>query len=1315
MSQLGRGARPLSAPVLQWFVDRHDALERFAAVLSCGHAALLTVEGPTGIGKTWFLEQLWQEAERQGRPAAGLELRSAGVADDLWIVHRLALGFGLEHFPTLSRTLENAEKLEVVIKIEGGGGGNVTIRDSEIHAPVAGGSIVQGNTFNLKARDPQIQRIWLDRFDDAFFADLAHLAAARGAVFMFDEVEHVSSPAGFVAGSEAPRASAAQLWLVEQLLWRLGDGQLPAVQVVLAGQKLPLLPSSWQGLAIALHLDELPAEEVRKYLEARKGQVIPQETVSEVFRWTKGRPDLVAALADRADLDLPESQESDPGRLLEILVQAILDERARLEAEDSQEPRLRDALRAAAVPEWFDAGVLAGLGIPDPDARLADLRNYSFVQPGQRGWCILREEARRVLLASWSDSPAGLAELQRRAFGYFAARAQSLTDSDEQRELAIEAVGNLLAIDEAAGCARMRRLCEEWEDAYWVVAYGALLARAGRAPGLRTPTSTWLDYLGGRLALLQDQPNTAVAAFQTSQAAAEPSSDLYVLGGEGLGEALAAQGDWSAAAEHYQRALEYYTGRGDQAGLGRVQLLLGTAYLDEARSLGPPIEPHLERAGGPGAWLRRAPAILVSLPFVLYAWLIRRWHFLPPLQQTMDYRNWTLMRLLLSSVSCARDAETAFEASGLREMLPLAWRRLGQAYHLLGWWHEADVRFQQVRNSSLAAANRYWRAQILVEQAEAQHAAGDLGKARKNLEESAEVFDLFKDDASAAEARTLLGQVHLEAGESDLGLELLAANLSKLAAGGNRLAAGIALHRLRSWLQRRTGSPKEQAAVRQLVADVQDQVFLVRIPDRTAAALEAAVAAVLGLAMVTGTLALAASFGANLTSSGSFIAGLVSPANLLHALGWLALAAWCLLAVVALVGLILVTWSARRQARSGGDRTVAEGIAVDSKNLAMIDWHGQPVRQRTLAWSAVEALVTVERVLWRSPLALVSSLRLFGQALDLSVPATVLWYDQLKAEIERDLDASGVRYTRRRLDLHVMRSRSGLAFIVGVLLLLSGSALVYRWQILPFSVDLAAALGPPLMYLAVVALVVGPYWWLVLHPLWVRYHLQPRSTAPFVVAPAGAVLVALAFYLRLHVPYFAIRPTLDRFFFPLGFVLILAMPLWIVLARRWTRPLALRGGPAYPLAWRLAAIVVFVGALALTGIFAECEWYYDVTHNYQAITRFYYEDYPTAVVLFSQQIDDERNLATAYYYRGRAYLALGKPKEALADFQQIIRSGQAAAAHYWLSAEARLASGDRLGACIDLTFALTTPQWPLSAQEKTRAAEEFAKPCANNQ
>ena len=1340
MSQPPRVERPLSAPVLQWFVDRYDALEQFAAALRRGQAALLTVEGPTGIGKTWFLEQLWQEAEHQARPTTNLDLRWAGSVDDAWMVDRLAQGLGQEQFPTLMETLERGVELQVVakVKVEGGGGGNVNIHDSEINAPVAGGSIVQNVTFNLQTSDKKLRETWLNLVDDAFFTDLARLGASRGAVLLFDEVEHICPRGGAAAAPRAPGTAtaigtvaapeesgtseppAACLWLVSQLLWRLGNGLLPGVQVVLAGQKLPPLPSAWQDVVIALQLGELPAAEVRKYLEVRKGQVITEETVAAVCRWTKHRPDLVAALADRANLDVPPGEETDPGRLLEILVQAILDERAKLEDGDKQEPRLRDALRAAAVPEWFDVGVLAALSVLEPEARLTDLRNYSFVQPAPRNRWALRAEARRVLLASWSDAPSRLAELQRCAAAYFVDRAQATSDPGEKWEFSVEAAGNQLAVNEAAGCEQARRLCADWEDDYQVAAYGVLLARAGRVPGLRPPTTTWLAYLSGRLALLQDQAASAAAAFGTALAAAEPSSELYVLAGQGLGEALAAQGDWPAAVEQYEPAREYYTGRGDQASLGRVQLLLSTAYLDQARSLGPPLEPRLERAGGLAGWLRQVSVVLVSLPFVLYAWLIRRWRFLPPLQQTMDYRNWTLMRLLLSSVSCARDAQTTFnKTADLRKMLPLACRRLGQAYHLLGWWHEADARFREARESSLAAANRYWRAQVLVEQAEAQHAAGDLGQARKNLKESAQVLDLYKDEASAAEARTLLGQVHLEAGESALGRELLAANLPKLAAGGNRLAAGIALHRLRSWLQRRTGSPAEQAAVRQLVAGVQDQVFLVRVPDRTAAALEASVAAVLALALATGALALAASFGANLTSAGSFIAGLVSPANMLRTLAWLALLAWCLLVGVALVGLLLVTWSARRHAQTSGPcepgSAVSEGVAVDPVGLALVDQHGRPMPSQRLAWAEVEAFVTVDRVLWRAPLALVSGLRLFGQGLELSVPATVLWYDALKAEIEGHLDASGVQYAKQRLDLRVMRSRTGPVFVLGVLLLLAGSALVYRWQKLPVSVELAAALGPPLMYLAVVALVAGPYWWLALHPLWVHYHLQPRSAAPFVVATAGAVLVALAFYLRLRVPYFGIRPTLDRFFFPLGFVLILAMPLWIVLARRWTRPLAVRGGPAYPLAWRVTAAVVFVGALALTGIYTEREWYYDVTHNYQAITRFYYEDYSATVDLFSQQIEADRNLATAYYYRGRAYLALGQLAEAQADFQQIIRSGQAAAAHYWLSAEARLALNDRDGACADLMVALTTRQWPLSAQEKARAAEEFAKPCANNQ
>lgn len=248
MNQSPRAERPLSSHVLQWFVDRYDTLNQFAAALDRGSAALLTVEGPTGIGKTWFLERLWQEVERHGRPATNLDLRWAGSVDDAWMVDRLAQGLGQEQFPTLNDTLERGVKLEVVFRIEGGGG-NVNIQDSQVNAPVAGGSIVQGNTFYLKTQDKKLRESWLSLLDDAFFTDLALLGKSRGAVLLFDETEHICPHGSAAAAPQASGAAAtggttatpegpgpfeppeACLWLVSQLLWRMANGLLDGVKV----------------------------------------------------------------------------------------------------------------------------------------------------------------------------------------------------------------------------------------------------------------------------------------------------------------------------------------------------------------------------------------------------------------------------------------------------------------------------------------------------------------------------------------------------------------------------------------------------------------------------------------------------------------------------------------------------------------------------------------------------------------------------------------------------------------------------------------------------------------------------------------------------------------------------------------------------------------------------------------------------------------------------------------------------------------------------------------------------------------------------
>jgi hypothetical protein len=335
----GPSVPTLTGTVLQWFVDRQQALHRFGEMLAGRDPArVLLVAGPAGIGKSWLLRRLGREAETQAVAASMIDLASGEAFDDLLIVHRAALALGSHHFETLNRTLQEATELKVVLKVESspGRGGVTFYGDAKIEGDVAGRDIIKGNTFNLIADSPQMRRIWQERIDQAFFADLAGLGAAGGAVLLIDAFE--------LATDEA------RLWVESRLLGRVGEGALPGVRVVIAGEQVPRLPSAWHGLVAELSLDPLPAAEVRTYLQDKRQLAISEASVAAIYEITGGRPDLVALIAEGNPDALPAQLDVD--QLLEILVQGVL--------ETAPAP-VPETLRVAAIPEWFDAFLLADL------------------------------------------------------------------------------------------------------------------------------------------------------------------------------------------------------------------------------------------------------------------------------------------------------------------------------------------------------------------------------------------------------------------------------------------------------------------------------------------------------------------------------------------------------------------------------------------------------------------------------------------------------------------------------------------------------------------------------------------------------------------------------------------------------------------------------------------------------------------------------------------------------------------------------------------------------------------------------------------
>lgn len=1276
MSEISRPVHILTSRVLQWFVDREKSLRRFREMLAGRDPALvLKVVGPTGIGKTSLAKRLHHEAETQSFSASNIDFASGEAFDDLLMVHRIALALGSHHFDTLNKTLEKATELQAVLKFESSpGGGGVTIYgDAEIHGDVAGRDIIKGNTFNLKVdSSPETRRIWQERINQAFFADLGRLGLAKGVALLFDSFEQATNE--------------ASLWVEKGLLGRIGEGKLPGVQVVIAGEQVPHLPSAWHGLVAELRLDPLPAAEVRKYLKDKRQLVISEANIATIYEITDGRPDLVALIAESNPKRLPE--EPDKDRLLEILVKGIL---------EKAEAPIPETLRVAAIAEWFDAALLADLlgtttGVDD---RLADLQVYSFVYADERGHLRFSPTVRQVLLKTWAEQPTEFRELHDRAARHFDERARHAADPREREELERQAVGHWLVIDERAGRDRLRALFEENEDSYRLAACELLLQRAEAVEDLTDLTQAWLRYLQGRLALARNDYEGSADLFDALLKETDPGSELHALAGWSLGQVAAEQGEWAKAIDRYESNLQYFTGQKDRVREGQVMLALGDVHLQQARALGGPIRPQLLRRRGRWRFVEAIPAFLVALPFVVYAWAIRRWRFLPPVHHGMNYRNWTLVRLLLTAAEWYRDAESLLAAAGQEALLADARQRLAQTYHRLGWWHAARRLFDQVLRSGPVVTNAYRQAQVRREFADTELTAGNTDKAIDQLEKSLEIFEPYQDVQAQAQARALLGRAWMQKGQFERGLALYQESLEGFSAIPDRLGTGLALHALRRWAQRSDPTPEQVAQVEALIAGTREKTYLPRVPDKLAAVLELIASVSLGLLAVIGLIVLAIA-GPGLNPVSDFYARLFSTDTVLRIFGRLVLFAWTFIVGLSLLGLLLITWGARRKLEPERlDRIVTSDDAI-----TRYDYRGQ--ERGRIPWHEVQATLSVECVLWRRPIPLLSEFRLFGPGKPICVPATMLWYDALKGDIEDHLRTQP--HDRHQLDVHVLRSWLGLLFVLSPILLGLWQFIV--WNLIePIPLGLAAFAGPMFWVLGVVALVAGPYWWLVLYPLLVRYKLAPRSRTPLMVGGLGLAIVAFAFFLSYSQPFFPIRNWLDQTVHPLGFLLIILAPLWVLTAREWAQKLVVRGRSVYQPLIQTAAVIVLLGAVALTGLFALREWI-PYFYIFRAITYFHRGAYQSTIADSTQALAMNADLADGYFFRAMAYGEIGEHQLAVDDFSHLIDSRGVTVSRYLMfRARAYKALDNPEAACSDLKLALGARRWRLSEKDQNEAED----------
>jgi hypothetical protein len=309
------------------FVDRtrqSDAFQKMLEGQSRRRIMVLTA-GP-GMGKSWMLQILAQGAVERNLPLVRIDFADGQAYDALMLVLRFRDAFGAQHFDPLMHAISEATSARVTIAADGGrpqpapvpvgasvavdtGGGDFAAGDIDKRQGQVfiDGPVVQGNYFVFQTDNPLVRQVIEDRITAAFFDCLAALTAQTRVVFLFDTYERNSLEA------ERWSPSAADRWIVGQLLARIRDGKLPNAVVVLAGRRAPEFGTEWNEVLGRISLEPLDCADIKIYLRERRGlTVISDAEADRLCQAVAGSPQVLGLIGDNLEqANKPKAQDDE--------------------------------------------------------------------------------------------------------------------------------------------------------------------------------------------------------------------------------------------------------------------------------------------------------------------------------------------------------------------------------------------------------------------------------------------------------------------------------------------------------------------------------------------------------------------------------------------------------------------------------------------------------------------------------------------------------------------------------------------------------------------------------------------------------------------------------------------------------------------------------------------------------------------------------------------------------------------------------------------------------------------------------------------
>ena len=287
------------------FVNRMRQSDIFRKILD-GQARrqIMVVTAGAGLGKSWLLRVFALEAAGRALPAVQIDFADGQAYDALALVRRCRDALGPEHFAALMRAIDEATTARVAISASGAPaspvnvtiGSDNTLSSSGINISDIGTTVIRDNSFVIQTDNPIVRQAIEDRINAAFFECLAELAGRTRVVLLLDSYERASLEA------ERWAPSAADRWVVGQLLARIRDGKLPNVAVVLAGRRAPDFGIEWNEVLGRVSLELLECAYIKEYLRERRGLANITDAQAEVLcQAVAGNPQVMGLIGDNLE------------------------------------------------------------------------------------------------------------------------------------------------------------------------------------------------------------------------------------------------------------------------------------------------------------------------------------------------------------------------------------------------------------------------------------------------------------------------------------------------------------------------------------------------------------------------------------------------------------------------------------------------------------------------------------------------------------------------------------------------------------------------------------------------------------------------------------------------------------------------------------------------------------------------------------------------------------------------------------------------------------------------------------------------------